>query len=114
MNKALFAGLLAGAMALMLAQQPRTAPGRVASGGPTLTPVFAPYELLSVFPSSTTPGDYLQVDPVQLQKLSDQGWQLVSVTPYVYRNEYPVGTTSAPLVTQVYPAYFFQRARLIH
>ena len=118
MNKALAACLLLGVTALLLAQQPRqtpgTAPGRIATGGATQAPVYAPYELLSVFPQETSPGEYKQVDPGQLQSLSDLGWQLVSVAPYVYRNEeHPNGTPPAPLVTQVYHAYFFQRARLI-
>lgn len=118
MNKTVFAVVLAGATALLLAQQPRvttgTAPGRIATGGASQAPVYAPYELLSVFPEESAPGEFHQVDPAQLQSLSDQGWQLVSVSPYVYLNEEHVnGTPSAPLVTQVYQAYFFQRARLI-
>ncbi len=120
MNKALFAIVLAGATALLLAQQPRvngTAPGRIATGGSSQAPLYAPNELLSVFPQETAPGEYSQVDPVQLQSIADQGWQLVSVAPYVYRNEdHPSAkpTDLAPtLVTQVYQAYFFQRARLI-
>jgi len=119
MNKALAACLLLGVTALLLAQQPRqtpgTAPGRIATGGATQAPVYAPYELLSVFPQETSPGEYKQVDPGQLQSLSDLGWQLVSVAPYVYRNEHPTGDAdvTAPLITQVYLAYFFQRPRLI-
>ena len=76
--------------------------------------MYAPFELLSVFPREVNPGEYRQVDPNQLQTLSDQGWQLVSVAPYIYRNEeHPASGPSKPLVTQVYPAYFFQRARVI-
>jgi hypothetical protein len=122
MNKALAACLFAGATALLLAQQPKqavgTAPGRIATGGSAQALVYAPYELLSVFPQETAPGEFMQVDPAQLQSLSDLGWQLVSVTPYIYRNEeHPTGNpadAASPLVTQVYLAYFFQRPRLIH
>ena len=122
MNKALFAIVLAGATALLLAQQPRTtAPGRISGGSNSQSAVYAPFEVLSEFPQETAPGEFSQVDPGQLQSLSDQGWQLVSVAPYVYRNEgTPKGTPvdpslpPPPLVTQVYHAYFFQRARLIH
>jgi hypothetical protein len=124
MNKALFVCLIAGATALLLAQQPQrvpgTAPGRIATGGGSATPAYATYELLSVFPQESAPGEYLQVDPGQLQSLSDLGWQLVSVVPYVYRNEGHPGASAndpslppPPLVTQVYLAYIFQRARLI-
>jgi hypothetical protein len=124
MKKALFASLLvAGATVLLLAQQPRpvgTAPGRISTAGSSQSPMFAPFELLSVFPLSNAAGEYQQVDPSQLQSLSDQGWQLVSVAPYVYRNEGHEGSPNdaaappPPLVTQVYLAYFFQRARLMH
>jgi hypothetical protein len=125
MKKALFVCLLACATALLLAQQPGrvpgTAPGRIATGNGAIAPAYATYELLSVFPEESAPGEYAQVDPVQLQSLSDLGWQLVSVAPYVYRNEGHVTTNPAdpslpppPLVTQVYLAYFFQRARSIH
>jgi hypothetical protein len=106
-------------MALLLAQQPQRgySPGRPNQGTVSSAPagIYAPFELLSVFPRETAPGEYRQVDPTQLQSLSDQGWQLVSVTPYVYRNEeHQTSGVTRPLVTQVYEAYFFQRARLIH
>jgi hypothetical protein len=120
MRKALFASLLAGAMALLLAQQPQRGynPGRPNQGTVSSAPagVYAPFELLSVFPRETAPGEYRQVDPNQLQSLADQGWQLVSVSPYVYRNEehHTSSGVVQPLVTQVYVAYFFQRARVVH
>jgi hypothetical protein len=125
MKKALFVCLLAGAVVLLFAQQPRrttaTAPGRIVTGGGSQAPVYAPFELLSVYPQESSTGEFEQVDPAQLQSLSDQGWQLVSVAPYVYRNEGHAATNPPdaaspppPLVTQVYLAYFFQRARLIH
>jgi hypothetical protein len=118
MKKALFAGFLAGAVALSLAQQPQrgSAPVRGAATAMSSTPpgMYAPFELLSVFPREVNPGEYRQVDPNQLQSLADQGWQLISVTPYVYHNEeHPATGAAKPLITQVYPAYFFQRARLI-
>ena len=85
-----------------------------------LAPAYATYELLSVFPQETAAGEYSQVDPGQLQGLADLGWQLVSVAPYVYRNEGHPGANAndpslppPPLVTQVYLAYFFQRVRSI-
>jgi hypothetical protein len=124
MNKALLACLLTGVAALLFAQQPgrttATAPGRIVTGGGSQAPLYAPFELLSVYPQESSNGEFEQVDPAQLQSLSDQGWQLVSVAPYVYRNEGHTATTPPdasspppPLVTQVYLAYFFQRARLI-
>jgi hypothetical protein len=129
MKNALAVCLLAGVTVLLIAQQPKqpigtapgriaTAPGRVASGGSAQALAYAPYELLSVFPQERAPGQFMQVDPAQLQSLADLGWQLVSVSPYIYRNEeHPTGNPAdaiSPLVTQVYLAYFFQRPRLIH
>jgi hypothetical protein len=106
------------AVQLVPGQPRRTGPGR-AVGGTSQSPVFAPYEMMSVFPQETGNGEFAQVDPAQLQALSAEGWQLVSVTPYAYRNEGHSATADAtvpppPLVTQVYLAYFFQRSRMMH
>ena len=39
--------------------------------------------------------------------------KVVSVMPYVYRNEERGGTAgSKPVVTQTYPAYFFKRVKV--
>ena len=106
------------AVQLVPGQARRTGPGR-AVGGSTQAPVFAPYEMMSVFPQEAGNGEFTQVDPAQLQSLSADGWQLVSVAPYAYRNEGHTAATDAtlpppPLVTQVYLAYFFQRSRMMH
>jgi hypothetical protein len=106
------------AVQLVPGQPRRTGPGR-AVGGSSQAPVFAPYEMMSVFPQEAGNGEFAQVDPAQLQALSGDGWQLVSVAPYAYRNEGHTATTDAtvpppPLVTQVYLAYFFQRSRMMH
>jgi hypothetical protein len=54
------------------------------------------------------------VDQRSLQSLADQGWELVSVMPYVYRNEErgPELQGPKPVVTQTYPAYFFKRVHV--
>lgn len=72
----------------------------------------APSEVKLVFPKEVSPGKYQQVDARDLQALADDGWELVSVTPYVYLNE-ERGATNAqrPVVTQTYPAYFFKRLK---
>src|ERR1700722_362429 len=64
-------------------------------------------EVRSVFPREVSPGKYEQVDQRSLQSLADQGWELVSVMPYVYRNEERGGEFQGPkpVVTQTYPAY---------
>jgi hypothetical protein len=80
-----------------------------------LNPAHAPFEMLSVFPRETSPGQFEQVDQSELRKFAEQGWELVGVTPFIYRNEeHNSGEMRGPkpVVTQTYPAYFFKRPRL--
>ena len=79
----------------------------------TSAPELVRMEMRSVFPREVAPGKYEQVDTRTLQALGDQGWELVSVTPYIYRNEErgPEMQGPKPVVTQTYPAYFFKRVR---
>jgi hypothetical protein len=101
--KRLFFGVFVGIVVVVIAWGQRQAS----------TSSYLPYEVRSVFPRETTPAHYEQVDQRELQQLADQGWELVSVTPYVYRNEERGGTLPAPrpMVTQTYPAYFFKRIK---
>jgi hypothetical protein len=81
----------------------------------TLREARSGFEMTSVFPRETSPGQYAQADQEQLRTLSAQGWELVSAVPFIYRNEeHNNGQMNGPkpVVTQVYPAYFFKRARL--
>jgi hypothetical protein len=93
--------LAIAAVALVFAQQTKSA-----------APVYTPLEVRSLFPRETSPAMYEQVPQQEIQSLATQGWELVSVVPYVYRNE-ERGTAinNKPAVTQTYPAYFFKRAR---
>ena len=78
-------------------------------------PAHAPFEVLSVFPRETVPGQYQQVYQNELRSLAEQGWELVGVTPFIYRNEERNNGEMRgprPVVTQTYPAYFFKRQRL--
>jgi hypothetical protein len=77
-------------------------------------PDYVRLEVRSVFPHEVTPGIYAQVDQRELQTLALQGWELVSVMPYVYRNEErgPEFRGPKPVVTQTYPAYFFKRTQI--
>src|SRR5215471_3153231 len=100
MKRAILAGLIVVlAVAAALAQ--RSSP----------VSAYPPFEVKSVFPRETSPAHYEQVEQRELQQLADQGWELVSVTPYVYRNEERGNVLPAPrpMVTQTYPAYFFKR-----
>ena len=73
------------------------------------------YEIRAVFPRESAPAVYQQVDPRELQTLADQGWELVSVVPYIYKNEERGTPTMAPrpMATQTYPAYYFKRLKFI-
>ena len=76
--------------------------------------VYAQYEVRSVFPRETSPAMFEQVSQQELQTLASQGWELVSVTPFVYRNEERGSSSNnKPAVTQTYPAYFFKRIKLL-
>ena len=76
--------------------------------------VYAQYEVHSVFPRETSPAMYEQVSQQELQTLASQGWELVSVTPFVVRNEERgSAANNKPAVTQSYPAYFFKRVKLL-
>ena len=73
------------------------------------------FEVKSLTPRETSPAQYRQVDSREIQSLADEGWELVAVVPYIYKNE-ERGTPDLaprPMVTQVYPAYFFKRLRAI-
>jgi hypothetical protein len=100
MKRAVVLGSIAVAAGLVLvAQQRIERPG---------------YEVRSVLPRETSPAQYRQVDQIELQTLADQGWELVAVVPYIYKNE-ERGTPDLaprPMVTQTYPAYFFKRPKL--
>ena len=79
-------------------------------------PAHPQMEILSVFPNEFTPGQFQQVEQRRLETLADQGWELVSVMPYVYRNEERnIGEMKGPkpVVTQTYPAYFFKRLKAV-
>jgi hypothetical protein len=93
--------IVLGVVAIAVAQRPAS------------SNVYAPFEVKSVFPRETSPAHYEQVEQRELQQLADQGWELVSVTPYVYRNEERGNVLPAPrpMVTQTYPAYFFKRPK---
>ncbi|HYL39501.1 MAG TPA: hypothetical protein VEV17_26525 [Bryobacteraceae bacterium] len=92
----------AGALAAVLLWAQRERPGD-----------HPAYEIRSILPREVSPAQYQQVDPRELQALADQGWELVSVVPYIYKNE-ERGTPAMaprPMVTQTYPAYFFRRLK---
>ena len=73
------------------------------------------YEVRSLMPRETSPAQYRQVDAAEIQSVASEGWELVAVVPYIYKNE-ERGTPDMaprPMVTQVYPAYYFRRLRVV-
>jgi hypothetical protein len=97
----LLIGFCAAAALLLWAQRDRV-------GGPA-------YEVKSLMPRETSPAQYRQVDAIEIQSLAAEGWELVAVVPYIYKNE-ERGTPDLaprPMVTQVYPAYFFKRLKTV-
>ncbi|HMD50864.1 MAG TPA: hypothetical protein VKG79_17250 [Bryobacteraceae bacterium] len=71
------------------------------------------YEVRSLLPHETAPAQYQQVDVREMQTLAADGWELVAVVPYIYKNE-ERGTPDMaprPMVTQTYPAYYFKRLK---
>jgi hypothetical protein len=78
--------------------------------------VYAPFEFKSLLPREVAPAQYQQVDQRELESIADQGWELVSVVPYIYKNEERGSVTMSPrpIVTMTYPAYFFKRLKVVH
>jgi hypothetical protein len=73
------------------------------------------YEVKVLLPHETAPAQYKQVDSNELQFLAGDGWELVAVVPYIYKNE-ERGTPDMaprPMVTQTYPAYYFKQLRSV-
>lgn len=95
--------LAAAAAALLWAQRER--PGD-----------YPQYEVRAIFPRETSPAQYRQVDSRELEEVAQQGWELVSVVPYIFKNEERGSPNMAPrpMATQTYPAYFFKRLKRSH
>jgi hypothetical protein len=103
MRRSILIGVLAVmAIALLWAQQ--------------RSPVYAPYEFKALLPREVSPAQYQQADQRELESIGEQGWELVSVVPYIYKNEErgPVTLSPRPIVTMTYPAYYFKRLRVVH
>ena len=78
---------------------------------PSESGLYDPLEVKALFPHEVSPAVYSQVESRELQQAASEGWELVGVTPYVYRNEERGNANPKAIVTQTYPAYFFKRAK---
>ena len=71
------------------------------------------WEYRHLEPQEVSPGAYQQVDWSLVTSLGAQGWELVSVSPWVMRNDIhqPRKEGEPKLVTQNYMAFYFKRQR---
>ena len=101
-RSALLFALVLGAALFLWAQQ----------RGPS--PVYTPFEVKAIFPREHSPGLYNHVSAQEIDRMASEGWELVSVMPYIYRNEERGDPAKMrPVVTQTYPAYFFKRQKIL-
>ena len=91
---------LFGAALFVSAQRP-SAPGKRVE--------FPYFETMALTPREVKPAQYAQVPQRDVEVAASEGWELVSVAPYVLRNE--ARGPAQDSVTQAYPAYYFKRLR---
>lgn len=90
------------ATAILLAQQNRPRP---AGEHPQ-------WEVKVLHPQEISAGRYMQVRPYELDNMAAEGWELVSMTEFVLRNEEHQGPNNErPMVTQAYLSYAFKRLK---
>lgn len=71
----------------------------------------ARWEHKALLPTEISPARYAQVQEWEIRTAGEQGWELVSVSPYVYLNEERGPDGRKLVVTQTYPAYYFKRPK---
>jgi len=94
--------VMAAAALLLLAQRGSTSRAMV--------PLNASLEYRALTPREFAPAQYNQVDEREIARMTEEGWQLVAVSPWVLKNEERGPREgNRPVTTQVYPAYYFTR-----
>ena len=79
---------------------------------PTGPQQYPEWEVRVLHPHEVAAGRYQQVRPYELDTLAQEGWELVSMTEYVLRNEEHEGLKGErPMVTQAYLSYGFKRLK---
>lgn len=68
-----------------------------------------PFEYRALLPHEFKPGQFQLVDRHEIERLSRQGWELVSMSPFVLLNEEHKKGTESGTLTQVYNSYHFRR-----
>jgi hypothetical protein len=71
---------------------------------------YPPWETKVLQPHEVRPAHYSQVTQREIDVAAADGWELVSVAPFVFLNE-ARGQARQDTVTQAYPAYYFKRSR---
>ncbi|MCC6539494.1 MAG: hypothetical protein IT162_18220 [Bryobacterales bacterium] len=70
------------------------------------------WEVRILHPHEVAAGRYSQVRPYEIDQMAAEGWELVSVSTYVLRNEEHEGPKGErPMVTQAYLSYAFKRLK---
>lgn len=69
------------------------------------------WEYTALLPDEISPARYRQASHAEVARMAAQGWELVSVSPYVYLNEERGPEGRKLVVTQTYPAYYFKRLK---
>lgn len=101
----------AGAVVVVTAQQPQPPAQTRVRTFPRDRP-YPEWDVKVLHPHEIAAGRYAQVRPYELDQTAAEGWELVSVTPFVMRNEEHEGPKGErPMVTQVYLSYSFKRLR---
>ncbi|MBM3812866.1 MAG: hypothetical protein FJW20_14670 [Acidimicrobiia bacterium] len=72
---------------------------------------FPLWEMRAVTPQEVSPARYKQVESWELDRMERDGWELVSVAPFVLQNEERGPEGRKLVVTQTYPAYYFKRLK---
>jgi hypothetical protein len=98
--------LLTTATVVLVAQQ-QTRSRPVSSGQ------YPQWEVKVLNPQEIAPGRFSQVRPYELDEMATEGWELVSMTTFVLRNEEHEGAKGGerPIVTQAYMSYAFKRLK---
>lgn len=107
---ALLLTVAAGSVIVVTAQQQQQSQTRVRTFSRDRP--YPEWEVKVLHPHEIAAGRYAQVRPYELDQTAADGWELVSVTPFVMRNEEHEGPKGErPMVTQVYVSYSFKRLR---
>jgi hypothetical protein len=85
--------------------------GLILYGQQSRTDSSVRWEHKALLPTETSPARYTQVQEWEIKAATEQGWELVAVSPYVYLNEERGPDGRKLVVTQTYAGYYFKRPK---